>query len=231
MVKFKHIFEKHEDFFQEQQEEIGRLLRSTMKFYWHNDKAFPSVTSILRPKGLSHFAAEYASRGSIVHYVFKCYLEIGKWIDWRDCEFLEKDIYVVETGRSRLRIEDANIKGFLETYGDRFDFDRSLVEKRFFNEEYSYTGKPDVPGLYAGWPAVIDVKTIGTYDKKAIEMIFMQLAAYAHGIGNPEAWGVCIPLNGKTKEGFGEPIVCTDLQPYWEKFLARRKALLDLYGI
>jgi len=241
MGKLNHIFEKHGDFFKDQQEEIGKLLRSTMKFYYKDGRAYPSVTSIINPTGMSFYAREYAARGTIAHHIFRHWIETREWLDWYDCSILEKEIYIIETGRNKLKVEDANCKGFINAFGDRFYFDKATLEKRFFNEEHGYTGRPDVQGVYglsvpvvpdneAHW-AMIDLKSVGAYDQKGLEKIFMQLAAYAFGIGEEFFWGICIPLNGKTKLGYAEPIVCNDLRPYFEKFMQRRKALEDLYGI
>lgn len=245
MSKLKFLFEKHGDFFKEQQAEIGQMLRGTMKFYWHEGRAYPSVTSIINPTGMSHFAAAYGARGTIVHYLFWHYIRTGEWLDWRNCQVLEKEIYIMERDRRKVRLEDANYMGFMLEYGARFQFDRDSLEKRFFNDEYGYTGRPDSEGLYSvpnldglaggpyitGAPSVFEYKSIGTYNKRELDTIFMQLAAYAFGINKPRLWGVCIPLNGKTKIGYAPPIVRTDLKPYFEKFMQRRQALRDLYGI
>lgn len=230
-IKLKHLFEKHDDFFKDQQKEIGQLLRSTMKFHYKDGKPYPSVTSIINPTGMSHFAAAYGARGTIVHYVFRHWIETGGWLDWRNCRVLEKEIYIMERDKRKVCLEDANYKGFIAAYGNRFEFDRDSLEKRFFNDKYFYTGRPDSEGKYLYNPAMFEYKSIGTYNKKELDAIFMQLAAYAFGINKLGLWGVCIPLNGKTKVGYAEPIVCTDLKPYFEMFLRRREALRDLYGI
>lgn len=246
-MNLKHLFEKHDDFFKDQQKEIGQLLRSTMKFHHKDGKPYPSVTSIINPIGMSHFAASYGARGTIIHYLFWHYIRTGEWLDWRNCQILEKEIYIMERDKRKVRLEDANYTGFMLEYGKRFQFDRDSLENRFFNEEHFYTGRPDSEGIYItplrssrfedaeeclSFPkAIFEYKSIGTYKKKELDEIFMQLAAYAFGINKPNSWGVCIPLNGKTKLGYAEPIVCKDLKPCFEKFMLRRTALKDLYGI
>ena len=92
MTKLKFLFEKHGDFFKEQQAEIGQMLRRSMNLHWHAGRQYPSVTSIINPTGYSRFVAPYASRGTIVHYLFRRYIETGWWLNWRDCGVLEKDI-------------------------------------------------------------------------------------------------------------------------------------------
>jgi len=236
-MKLNRIFEAHGDFFKDQQKEIGRLLRTTMKFHYRAGKWYPSVTSIINPTGMSHFAAAYGARGTIVHYLFWHYIRTGEWLDWRNCRLLEKEIYIMEQDRRKVRVEAANYKGFMLEYGKRFQFDRDSLEKRFFNDKYFFTGRPDSEGLYTPilsgmtYPSIFEYKSIGTYNKKELDAIFMQLAAYAFGQDKPDLWGVCIPLNGKTKLGYVEPIVCKDLRPYFDMFLKRREALRDLYGI
>ncbi len=205
---------------------------------------FPSVTTILSGVDPIRFPEyllrQYASRGSISHALGRHFLTTGKWeldplktarTPEERIRLLE-DMEIVARGNLKLRWQDCNFPGFLEKYGRDFKpWPGKTPEERFFDQDFRFTGAPDWPCLYKDEPAIADLKTSGFYPVERVLRFMKQLAAYARIAAGEIKYIITIPLNPRNKCGFGEPIISTNVDGYFNMFVRDRWMFLRLFGL
>lgn len=198
-----------------------------------NQNHYPRVSDIINPHGFTWMEAaeleQYSARGTIVHHLIAWFLRTGEWLDPREVATLQEMLHVMDKGSKGLRVEDVKYKEFFEKYRKDFEWKNAEIEVRFFNDEYFYTGQPDLArGFYKGRPAIFDYKS-GAIDKPKY---FKQVAAYYYAVyGNLDGLGVICPLNTSTKAGFSAPIVCNNLGHFFKRFLHDRRNFRKLFDI
>ena len=197
-----------------------------IRFYEKDGKKYPSVTSILGWnvdwKISEDELQQYASRGTIVHKLIECFLEDGSWSDPLEIKALENDVATLMAGSKKLSWKDCSYQKALE--GIMGDLKILQQEQELYNDEVLYAGRADLVCLYKGKQSILDFKTGTTTDMR-------QLAAYAACCEGIEQL-VIVPV-GPTdnKSGYKKPVVCTDIQGEYKKFLYARAKFRERFGI
>lgn len=203
-----------------------------------NGKLYPHVTSIIHPFGIDfddYKLAQYASRGTIVHYLAEKFLNDimkGKEPKIRNPKRIKKlkdDLQTIERGGLNLRWEKCNIKGYWKKYGKHYDLENAIIEEQVINEDYKYTGTADLICGYKDIKTVHDWKTSSSYSQQKKDDYFTQLAAYAKPYGAKQL--LIAPLKPVNKSGYGKPIITTDVDKYWDKFVTKREEFRKIYGV
>lgn len=199
-------------------------------------KKYPHVTDILywdadfyiNPDKLT----QYGARGSAIHEMINHYLLTHSERlqgSWNTAVINRRDLIILKTGSLRLidTLQDINFLGFIEKYGKDFEF--GMREFRAFNEEHFYCGQPDCIGKYKGENAIFDWKCRGIKDDD-----FKQMAAYTKldfpGLKDITTM-VGVPLDPNNKSGYGRPVVCNEIEKYFNLFLRDRADYRDKFGI
>jgi len=200
----------------------------TGRVYTDNGKQYVSVTSVLHPDGLDfdpYLLKQYASFGTIIHSAvehFVKFRQIPKYEDIAEKEDLEN----VLNGSLKLDLDRVDIRGFFLEHGHKIKI--KSLEKRIKNEEYGYMGRLDVHGWYKGTTAVMDWKTSRNYTPEKLQSYWMQQAAYAVTLDPVPELMVILPLNPK---GYEDPIVCDEVDHYFELFKKKNAYLRANYEI
>jgi hypothetical protein len=201
--------------------------RSDFRFYPVGNDFYPSVTSILGwdtewnvpPQQLT----QYASRGTIIHYLANHFLKTGEWLDPTKVPELHKDVIIVTTGDLKLSWDDTSFPNFVAKYPIKYTELECLV----INNTHRYAGRLDIVGEFDGKVSVMDIKTGDVDEVKC----FKQMAAYAMAYGKPIDQMVVIPLNKNTKQGFSAPKISTEINKFFELFLIERRAFKDVFSV
>jgi hypothetical protein len=188
---------------------------------------YPSVTSILSWdkdwKISEDELSQYASRGKIVHKLIEIYLKTKKWVEPEDIKEpeIEEAVSILMSGSLKLHWNQCSYKKFFKEYEDGLEVDS--IEQVVLNKEVRYSGQYDIKGKFQGKSSIIDCKT-GSYD-------MAQLAAYAvceRGIEQLIVFPVGITNN---KTGFMKPIVSTDIETEYKRFLYARDKFKRRFGL
>lgn len=197
-----------------------------VRFYEKDGKKYPSVTSILGWnvdwKISEDELQQYASRGTIVHYLIEHFLKDGAWSNPLEIPELESDVATLMAGSKKLSWQDCSYK--LAVEGLLGDLKVLQQEQELHNEEHLYAGRADLVCLYKGKQTVLDFKSGTTTDMR-------QLAAYAACLQGIEQL-VIVPV-GPTdnKSGVKKPVVCTNIEGEFKKFLYERSRFRERFGI
>ena len=115
----------------------------------------------------------------------------------------------------------------MEEYGKDITFKEG--EFLAFNSEHFYCGRPDRVGTYRKKKTIFDWKCRAAKDDD-----FKQMAAYAH-LEDPRLKGVeqmvVVPLNPENKQGYGRPVVSTEIEKYFNLFLRDRQDYKEKFSI
>jgi len=199
---------------------------SGIRFYEKDGKKYPSVTGILGWnidwKISADELQQYGARGTIVHKLIEGYLSTGKWIDPTNAPELAQEVATVTAGSLSLSwVDCAYIKALEALEGD---LKVLHLEREVFNDEQLYAGRMDVLAMYKGKKSIVDFKTGTTADMR-------QLAAYAVCEEGVEQM-VIVPVGpNDNKSGIKKPIVSTDIQGEFKKFVYARQAFRERFGI
>ena len=199
---------------------------SGIRFYEKDGKKYPSVTSILNWnidwKISEDQLQQYGARGTIVHKLIEKYLESGKWVNPNEIQELESEVATITAGSLKLDWKDCSYEKAIEAV--KGDLEVLKTELELYNNEHLYAGRTDVYGSYKGKMSIIDFKTGTTADMR-------QLAAYAVCLKDVEQL-VIVPV-GPTdnKSGVKKPIISTDIQGEFKKFMYARSAFRERFGI
>lgn len=205
-----------------------------IRFYERGGKKYPSVTSIINWEGIDYpilKLQQYAARGTIIHAQIEHFLNTCAWEeDIEKLEGIKEEVLILKTGDLRLIHTDVDFRGFCEKYKADITFDKTSPDA-VYNDEFFYAGQPDRHGTYKGELAIYDFKTASDYDNGKVEKYLKQLAAYNYAQDKPCKYMVIVPLTNKIKAGYREPIIETDMEKYFVKFLADRKSFKKVYGV
>jgi hypothetical protein len=199
-----------------------------LRFYMFNGIQLPSVTSIIgwdkdffmAPEEL----AQYAARGTIIHKQVEIFLKTDKLIPPEEIPEVFPQYVTMTKGSLKLTLDGFNFVSFFE----KNPIELIDTEKQVVNLDKKYSGRMDIKAKFNGKVSIMDVKT-GTVDETEC---FKQLAAYAKGSGNSDVSQlVIIPINNKTKQGFSEPKVTSDIEKYFSLFLEDRKKFEERFGL
>jgi hypothetical protein len=214
------------------------------KFYPRYESQYPSVTSIISAINPIEFPEEklkqYAARGSIRDAQIEHFFHTGNWQDdvlkipqTEEAMFeMCNNLNTLENGSLHLDLQACNFLGFWEKYGKNFtpwegyQYNGAIV----FNDRFRYAGRPDHPCLYQGEPAIVDYKTSSYYPRSKVIRFFKQTAGYARAGFDGVKKLVIVPLNPKNKYGFGEPIIETNIEKYFNYFLDDRYMFKEIFG-
>ena len=197
-----------------------------IRFYEHNGKKFPSVTSILSWdtdwKITADELNQYASRGTIIHKLIEIYLKDKKWVNPLDVPELSKEVSILMTGSKKLSWIDCSYQKAVESLMP--DIEIVETEKKVVSETHLFAGRLDLLAKYKGKLAVLDFKSGSTTDLR-------QVSAYASCVDKVEVIGI-IPV-GQTdnKSGFKKPIISEDVGGEFKEFLKARKIFRERFGI
>lgn len=227
LAKLQDILD--ERFTIEENRALVKLIEKQFKnigFHEKDGKKYPRVSSIMGwdkewriPK---YELSQYAARGTIVHKLFHLFLTEGKWFDPKEIGELEDSVNILLSGNLNLHWKDSSHKKFMEKFrGDIGEIE--AMEKIVFNEELFYSATPDLIAPFKGLKSVIDYKT-GAYD-------FAQLAAYAGCVEGIKQL-VILPV-GPTDNvsGYKKPIIKTDWENDWQRWVEMRKKFRENFGI
>lgn len=197
-----------------------RKQREDIRFYEKDGMQYPSVTSIIGWDDDYHISpeelAQHAARGTIIHKQIAHYIKEGQWIDPLDLSICYPEIVILKRGNLKLSYDDVNFLGFLEKHPIEFISSEVAV----YNDDLKYAGTYDFKGRLDKKITLFDVKCGASLDRLKA---FKQLTAYAHCPQNQDVEQLCIVhLNNKVQQGFSKPIICTDVNKYWELFKADR---------
>lgn len=193
-------------------------------------RKYPHVTDIISWDKDFHITpdqlAQYGVRGTVIHALVDHWRITGKW---EPDIMAKKDRIILENGSLRLitTLESIKFLDLMDKHGKEIKFTDG--EFQVFNAEDRYCGTPDAIGTHEGDLAVFDFKC-----REAQEDDFMQMAAYASS-DEPRMKGVkkmvLMPLNPKNKSGYGKPVVNTDIEGNYKKFLRYRNDFKDKFGV
>jgi hypothetical protein len=194
--------------------EIGNF-----RFYERNGMKYVSVTSVLNPEPKTPEdearLRPYGDRGTALHRQFAHLIENARL-----------DSFTTEELQSCASVGGFTGYEFWFNGDKRFDF--RLAEVEVYNDTLLYAGRFDAQGFFDGKKAKFDLKS-GSLDKAGIEKAFLQLAAYDN-CQDPSDVLVIIPIGPKSKK---EPIVASgdEIKAYFDKFVGKRKAFKEKYGV
>lgn len=191
---------------------------------------YPHVTSITGWDKDFHISdidlQQYASRGTIIHYMIEQFISTGVWLDLRAVaeNGYNQDATIMFRGGLKLRVEDCSHVEFFEAFGKDFEFDE--MEMTIWNDEYRYCGRLDAIGKYKGLKSIIDFKTGSSWDMK-------QLAAYANGDGieGIEQLVICPVGPNTNKSGVKNPVVTKNIRGPFDEFLKDRAEFTKRFGV
>jgi hypothetical protein len=192
-----------------------------------NGDEVPSITTILNYDFESYVDDEemkqYASQGNVIHAQVSEFIKSNVWKEPKDILELTADLFILKNGSLKLPIDGWSFVDFIKKY----PITNLKNGKTSFNEQFRFGGTPDGEGIYEALPTLFDVKR--TPDKVKN---FMQMSAYAKCKGMEHIKQLMvIPLNDKTEQGFSKPIISTDIDKYFELFMAKRRDFRKIYGI
>jgi len=199
---------------------------SGIRLYEKDGKKYPSVTSILGWntdwKISEDELQQYGSRGTIVHKLVEKFLSGGGWVDPTEIPDLSNDVATVTAGSLALSWKDCSYEKAVEAING--DLEVIMQEQELFNDENLYAGRADLVCQYNGKKTILDFKSGTTTD-------MLQLAAYAACLEGVEQM-VIVPV-GPTdnKSGFKKPIISTDVQGEFKRFLYARASFRQRFGI
>ena len=188
-----------------------------------------SVTSVLGwdydPTVSAEDLAEYAAQGNITHIRSAHFIETGEWLEPIKIPACWEHLHTLKFGKLGLNPDSGNFQAFIEKYPIENMKNGTVV----WNCEQGYAGTPDFIGIpkFKGSEPVVTLWDIKRTVDKA--KVFMQTSAYAKPLGIKQV-GV-VPLNDSTDQCFSKPILTTEVDSYYEMFLARVKKFKDRYGL
>lgn len=201
-------------------------------------KKYPHVTDILYWDADFYIPdselVHYGARGSAVHAM------IDNWIltkEWDEDVVSKRDLIILRTGfldsktgkfvRLYDTLPDINFLGFMEEYGKDIQFGEG--EFRGFNKEHFYCGQPDRIGTFKKKKTLFDWKCRAAKDDD-----FKQMAMYTR-LDDKRMQGieqmVVVPLNPENKQGYGRPVVSTEIEKYFNLALRDRRDYREKFGI
>lgn len=209
---------------------IRKIQDDRKDFHWYklaNGDEVPSVTSILNYD--TEFSIDdeelkqYASQGSIIHAQVEEYIKTGLWKTPSEISNgITSDIFIVKSGSLHLPLEGWSFPNFLAKHPlKKMENGYTII-----NEKDRYGGTFDLIAEYEGTLTMCDVKRTPEKVKN-----FTQIAAYIKASGKDIKQMMIIPLSDKTEQGFSKPLISTDVDKYYELFLARRRDFRKVYGI
>jgi len=209
---------------------IRKIQDDRKDFHWYelaNGDEVPSVTSIIGYDSDFYIDDEelkqYASQGNIIHAQVKEYVETGIWKTPQEISNgITSDIFIVKTGKLKLPLEGWSFTNFLAKY----PLKKMSNGHHVINEVDRYGGVFDIDGELDGVLTMCDVKRTPDKIKN-----FMQIAAYIKASGKDYKQMMVIPLNDKTDQGYSKPLISTDIDKYYELFLAKRRDFKKVYGV
>ena len=191
----------------------------------------PSVTSIINYDAdffvSGEDLAQYCAQGNIIDKKVKHFIAEHKWVNAKDIKDNWTDIVILTKGGLKLETDVGDFPAFLEKYF----VENMEVGKRFFCDEYGFTGEPDFTGI----PQFKDAKEVPTiFDVKRTPSSHsngQQLAAYCKANGIKQ--GIIVPLSGKTQQGYSKPVIYGEdkLEGYWKMFCAKQKEFKKRYNV
>ena len=206
-----------------------------IRFTEKDGKMYPHVTSIIGaihpidfPEGKLR---QYAARGTIVHKQIETFFKSGKWeMDPTKLEGVAFELQLMRNGSLGFSETDCDFMGFWRKEQDNFVVMGN--EEQVFNDDFVYTGSYDIYCKYQGVMSIADVKTAGDYNQEKLDRYWKQQSAYAKCKGVTRM--IIIPL--KPKKGdkaapISKPLVCDDVEGYFEKFLRDRELFKDRFKI
>ena len=204
-----------------------------IRFTERNGILYPHVTSIIECLDPIKFdpdkLKQYVSRGNLVHAQIDHFFRTGIMEeDFDDIPGTKLDKMIVEQGSEHLDYKKPSFKNFWEKYKSRIY--PMGNEMKVYNDKELYCGSLDLYCIYDNVYCIFDFKTASTYDKKKLERYWKQLSAYAKCVDGVKQM-VIIPLNPKKEAGFGEPIVCDEVDKYFNLFMQDRDAVRKMYNI
>jgi len=202
--------------------------RKDFRWYEKDGEKFISVTSILN-YDVDFYVDEnelkqYAAQGTVIDARVKHLIKTGEWVDASKIEGITSELFILKTGSLKLSLEAGDFPAFLKKH----PLDDMKVGEPIFNLEHRYAGTPDIICKSGGLLTVADVKRNVTTENKI--KYLMQTAAYAKGLSGIQQL-ILIPLNDKTEQGFSKPIITTEVDRYFDLFLAKRNEFRKIYGI
>lgn len=192
-----------------------------------NGEEVPSVTTILGYDFEAYVDDEemkqYCSQGNVIHAQVAEFIKNKIWKEPKEILELTADLFILKHGSLKLPTDGWSFEAFLKKH----PITNLKNGKTSFNEQYRFGGTPDGEGDHETLPTLFDVKR--TPDKVKN---FMQMSAYAKCKGMEHIKQLMIiPLNDKTEQGFSKPIISTDIDKYFELFMAKRRDFRKIYGI
>jgi hypothetical protein len=197
-----------------------------IRFYEVNGKKYPSVTSILgwntEWKITEDELCQYGARGTIIHTLIEKYFKDKIWYEPTDLPELENEVNTLMSGSKGLTWKTCSYKEAIENIVK--DVEVVATEQRVYNDAHLYCGRFDMLCKYKGELTLMDFKSGTTTDMR-------QLAAYSACLTGIRQ--LCIIPCGQTenKSGFKKPIICTDIQKEFKRFLHARSEFLARFGI
>ena len=224
---------------QAQRAEVDKIRKAyqNIRFYEVGDEQYPSVTSIIGWdddfRCSQEELAQYGARGTIIHKQVEIFLSTGEWKEPKEIPEIYPDLVTLKQGSLGLTLEGYDFQAFFMAY----PFKILSLEDSVVNPIEKYCGRLDIKCIIDSknkgkWkdvvfdvPTILDIKT-GQIDKtKGLK----QQTAYARCC-DVEQIGL-IPLNKTTKQGFSQPVMCSDLDKYWTLFKADRAKFKNRFGV
>jgi len=192
-------------------------------------KKHPSVTTVrdFDSKGffVSDSELELArAQGCITDIRCRHFVTTGEWRLAKDIPSCAPHLLTLKA--SGLDPNQFNYPAFLKKYPIR---DMKNGE-RFFDCALEVTGEPDLIGTPDSWDFAESVPSMIDYKRNVDKLsAFTQMAAYAKQYGLKQM--IAIPVNGDTAQGFSKPVVCNQVDEYYEVFQDKRRRFRQRYGI
>ena len=208
-------------------------LRKDIRWTEIDGELYPHVTSILNTINPVDFHMDqdklnaYAARGNVLDFILQKYVETGEWIDVKDFPETWKHL-------KQMKVHKLEMSGDLPAWVEKYKPVFKEGHKKVTNKKYKYIGEPDIAyGLLNDIPTLFDLKNRSSISKMEKVKIFKQMAAYskADNIDNKIEQLCMIIINDTTKRGYSEPVTTTEIDKYFDLFLADLYEFKEMFKI
>jgi hypothetical protein len=195
-------------------------------------KRVPSVTSIIRwggPDEKQWVSDEQfeglGARGTVGDLILQKFIETEEWLE--PDRIPEARVHLMKM--KQLKVEmTGDLPAFVEKYKVKFTKGHFKV----FSTEHEYGGEPDCICTFDGGPATLaDLKWYNPTEEQLVK-VFVQIAAYWKASEIQCDQGAVIPIHGRTKQGFSQPMIREKeaLEKYFQIFLSYRETFRERFG-
>jgi len=208
-------------------------VRKDIRWTEVDGELYPSVTSVLNTINPVDFFMDseklkaYSARGNVLDVILQKYVETGKWFNPKDLPETWQDLKQMKLFKLEMT---GNLPGWVEKYKPEF----KEGHKKVISKKYKYAGSPDIAfGLLNDIPTLFDLKNRTSMSRQEQVKTMKQMSAYARAdnIGHEIKQLCIIIINDSTKQGFSAPVTTTEIDKYFDLFLADLFEFQEMFNL